>query len=102
MTVANTGNAPLTIASVDYPADFPETKGILSDCAAGQTVAVGGICTITAVFGPTASLNGATSQTLSETIKLVSNSLNGSAAEQDIPVTGTETLPVPSIALSSS
>jgi hypothetical protein len=102
ITVANTGNAPLTVGSVTYPTDFPEAKGVSGDCAAGQSVAVGGFCTITVVFSPTASLGGATSQTLSETVKLVSNSLNGSATEQDIPVTGTETLPVPTVALSSS
>jgi hypothetical protein len=102
ITVANTGNAPLTITSVTYPTDFPEATGVSGECAAGQTVAVGGFCTITVVFSPTSSLNGESSQTLSETVKLVSNSLNGSATEQDIPVTGTETLPVPTIALTSS
>jgi len=102
ITVANTGNSPLEIHSVTYPRDFPEAKGILGECAAGQTVAVGGFCTITVVFSPDAPLDGAESETLAEEIKLISNSLNGSATEQDIPVTGTETLPVPDVMLKSS
>jgi len=108
-TVVNTGNAALTISSVTYPADFPEATGVTGECAAGGTVAAGGFCTITVVFSPvtgltnpSARLDRANSQTLSETVKVISNSLNGTATEQDIPVTGVETLPVPTIALSSS
>jgi hypothetical protein len=102
ITVANTGNSALKIGSVTYSTDFPEAKGITGECAAGQTVAVGGFCSITVVFSPVAPLKDGSSQALSEKIKLVSNSLNGASTEQDIPVTGIETPLLATIVLSSS
>jgi hypothetical protein len=101
-TVVNVGNANLRISSVTYPKDFSEVEGISGECAAGQTVEVGGFCTIATVFSPVSPLDGASSQTLSEEIELSSNSLNGSKTVQVIPVSGTETLPVPAVTLKSS
>jgi hypothetical protein len=102
VNVVNTGNQPLNISAVSFPTDFPESSGAKGDCAAGTTLAVGVSCTLTIDFAPTASLNGGTTQALSENVTIASNTLNAPGTVQTIPVTGTETLPVPQTSLATS
>ncbi len=64
VSVANTGNAPLTLASIDLgnPADFVIAGGT---CSVGGSVAAGSSCTLPVAFAPSAGALGARSGSLS-------------------------------------
>ncbi len=49
ITLSSTGNSPVTISSIALTGDFVET-----DSCSGQTIAVGGTCTVSVRFAPTA------------------------------------------------
>jgi sugar lactone lactonase YvrE len=88
VTVSNLGNEPLTVSSVQYPGNFPESSLGASDCTASSSIAASESCTITIDFAPTTLKAGSASTTLSETVQLTTNTLNGSA-EQGLKVGGT-------------
>ena len=85
VTLSNTGNATLTLASITASANFGTTNA-----CAGSVVA-GGSCTINVTFSPTAT--GALAGTL--TITDNSNGVTGST--QTVNLTGTGTGPVVSL-----
>jgi hypothetical protein len=82
-TVNSSGTLPLTLSSPSYQASGQTTAGfnITTDGCAGQTVAVGGSCAITATFTPPM-----TELNAEETLTLQSNASNGS---QQIDLVGT-------------
>jgi sugar lactone lactonase YvrE len=95
ITVANVGNTTLTFSSIIYPADFPESSGVTSDCSGTGTLAAASTCTLTINFSPTSALSsGQTSTGLTETVQLTSNAVNGPGTPESISLSGTETAPV--------
>jgi hypothetical protein len=85
VSVQNIGNLPL-YPNPNYPTDFPEGAGS-SNCANGNTVVAGGICTLTVDFTPQ---TGALSPglQLNETILLDDNALNAASATQTVTLSG--------------
>ena len=79
--IQNTGNTPLTIASVVYPPDFPEAGGP-NLCAASTSLAPGQMCNVTVKFAPRST--GA----WNEQVTITDNSLNVKGAQQQIGVSG--------------
>ena len=78
----NTGNAPLNIAAVGFPAGFPEDASGAADCAAGAILAPASNCTLTIDFQPqTAGSNSAS-------VWLVDNALNVAYAKQSLSMSG--------------
>jgi hypothetical protein len=98
VVVSNIGNAVLDFSGLNYPSDFPEASGIDTDCTASTQLSTGETCTLTIDFTPSAPLGGNASELLSENVTLTTNILNGSATEQFVAVTGTETQPLPAAA----
>jgi chitobiase/beta-hexosaminidase-like protein/NHL repeat-containing protein len=94
VVVSNIGNAELKFSALSYPADFPEASGIASDCTASTQLAGGATCTLTIDFTPDEPLNGKTSELLTESVALTTNTLNTAATQQAVAVAGTETQPV--------
>ena len=98
----NTGNAPLTIASVVYPVDFPEDAvGSGSDCVAGP-LATSGVCTFFVDFKPTSAGGTGTTLNLLENVKVTANNYNQPGILFRINTTGTVTKRVSSLVLSAS
>ena len=98
----NTGNAPLTIASVVYPADFTQNAaGSGTDCVAGP-LATSGVCTFFVDFKPTSAGGTGTTVNLNESIKVTTNNDNQPGTLQRIVTSGTETKRASSLALSAS
>jgi len=88
VTLSNTGNAALTIASIAASADFGETD----NCAG--SVAAGGSCTINVTFSP------AVTGPLSGTLTITDNNNMATGSTQTVNLNGTGTAPV--VSLSSS
>ncbi|MFZ1084163.1 MAG: chitobiase/beta-hexosaminidase C-terminal domain-containing protein [Terracidiphilus sp.] len=86
--VVNIGNAPLTISSISFPADFPESTSP-GTCAAGVTLEPAGSCYIGIDFTPIAALGSSASKVLTESVAITTNAL---PAMQTISLTGTEIL----------
>jgi hypothetical protein len=83
--LSNIGNAPLTIASVTFPAPFVDNAaGMPTDCAGGNiVVASAANCQISVVFGP------ATPKQYSGTVTATDNSQGVAVATQTVAVSGT-------------
>ena len=98
----NTGNAPLTIASVVYPVDFPEDAvGSGTDCVAGP-LATSGVCTFFVDFKPTSAGGTGTTVNLLEAIKVTTDGYNRPGTLFRVALTGTETKRASSLVLSAS
>jgi sugar lactone lactonase YvrE len=98
----NTGNAPLTIASVVYPIDFTEdAAGSATDCVAGG-LASAGVCTFYVDFKPTSAGGTGTTVNLVESIKVTADNYNLPGSLFRINGTGTETKRTSVLALSAS
>jgi len=83
VTLSNTGNAALTVASIAISGDFSQTN----NC--GSSVTARGSCTISVSFTPTAA--GASTGTLTVT----DNSNGATGSTQTVSLTGTGTTPAP-------
>jgi hypothetical protein len=81
--VQNIGNQPLNFTGVSYPTDFFQADGDANACTGSTSLNAGLQCDIPIRFGPQS--GGA----LSENVTLTDNALNGSGAQQLIPVNGT-------------
>lgn len=98
----NMGTALLNV-TVSTPLDFPEPSGTSSnDGCRSAHLPPGQFCTIPIEFHPQSPLQGASLKQLSEDVAVTSNTLNLVQNAQSIPVTGTETMPLPTLTLSSS
>jgi sugar lactone lactonase YvrE len=95
--VENLGNAPLSLSAVSYPADFPESSAGTTDCAATTLLPEAWTCTLTIDFTPVAAIAAGASKTLSESVKITTNSLNAANVKSAIAVTGTEKAPPPPV-----
>ncbi len=95
VTVANIGNQKLNFWEVKYPADFPESRSGTRDCTARTSLQAGESCSLTVDFNPRAWMGPLKTISLSERVLVVSDSLNGAAAEQAITVSGKEVSPGP-------
>jgi len=101
VTVQNVGNTTMTFSAVGYPSDFPEAHGVSGDCSSNASLPVEGACTLTIDFTPQ-SINGNNQSTqLSETVSITTNSLNPSGTVQAIAVSGIETTPKATTALTT-
>jgi hypothetical protein len=102
VTVTNFGNEPLNITAVAYPSDFPEAAGTVGDCVPGISLAVNGACTLTIDFTPIAAPGSTTPNNLSESVSITTNTLNTTATQQNIAVSGLESInqPAPAPVLS--
>ena len=90
VTVINDGNANLAFSALSYPKDFPEAKGVGTDCTASSLVAAGTGCTLSIGFAPQLSSPSGTATALSESVGLTTNSLNAATA-QSLGINGTVT-----------
>lgn len=95
VNVTNIGNAELKFSALSYPADFLESAGISGVCTASTLLPGSETCFLPIDFKPQQSLGGKTSQTLIESVKLTTDTLNTTATPAVISVSGTETAPVP-------
>jgi sugar lactone lactonase YvrE len=103
VTVENIGNAPLDFSAVTYPADFPEAgSGKSTDCTANSSLTSGADCSLTIDFHPVAPLGTKMSLLLQESVGITTNNGNVAKNAQQVAVSGTETLPVPTVTLSAS
>ena len=102
VTVSNLGTAPLNFSAVSYPTDYSEAGTGSSDCTPTTSLQAGQTCTLTIEFLPTTSLGGNTSLLLNEAVSISTNTLNTTATQQSIPVSGTEVLPGGSVYLDVS
>ncbi len=90
VTVSNLGDGPLSVLSIHYPGNFPESSLGGSDCTQATTLAAGESCTITVDFSPASGTKLTADQlTMADKLELTTNSLNGIAVEQQIPMAGT-------------
>ena len=99
VTVQNIGNATLAFSALSYPADFPESLGVPSDCTAQSTLAPESGCTLTIDFAPLTELSSNQPKSLAENLTVTTNSVTGST--QSLAVTGTEASPTISVALTA-
>lgn len=108
VVLTNTGNSPLTISGIKAVATSGTTSTTTdftinsskSACTSTTTLAAGQNCTINLTFTPAANdSNG----TVTGTLTVTDNTLNGSSATQSIPLTGIAKFLIPtSIALTST
>jgi hypothetical protein len=89
LTLANSGNAAMTLTAVSYPADFPEASGATGDCRMGS-LAVNARCTLTVDFRPQAAGAAGASVPLSESVTVSASQWSAPLA---IAVGGTENIP---------
>ena len=75
-SVQNTGNVATSVASIAYPADFPEASAS-SSCVSGTALAIGSGCSLPVEFAPQAA------GTLNESVSL---GIMASGSEQTFPV----------------
>jgi hypothetical protein len=94
VTVSSFGNEPLNISAVSYPLDFPEVSAAVGDCASGASLPASESCTLTIDFSPIAAL-GATPNELKESVSVTTNTLNTTATQQNVAVSGLESLNQP-------
>lgn len=99
VTVQNAGNATLAFSAVNYPADFPETTGVASDCTSQSSFAPGTTCTMSVAFKPSAALSTTQPTPLAENATITTNSLG--ASTQNIALSGTEAPSVVAVVLSA-
>jgi hypothetical protein len=85
VTVANDGNAALTFSAFAYPADFPEASGNPNACTSSTSLTSGQACDLPISFSPK------TGGSLSESLTLTDNNLNGTNVQQSITATGSAT-----------
>ena len=102
VTVSNLGNENLAFSQVSYPLDFPEVPGIAGDCTGSTSLAAAKSCTLTIDFAPLADLGGAASAALSENASVATNTLNTTATEQQIGLSGSELQATPTVTLTAS
>jgi subtilase family serine protease len=95
VTVENAGNAALNFSAVSFPSSFPESSQQTTDCAATTSLPANGSCTLTVNFSPLVA------GTLSGSLVLTDNALNGAPSTQSILLTGTG-IPAPSFTLAAS
>jgi hypothetical protein len=93
VTISNLGTEPLKFSAIHYPEAFPESKQWTEGrCSDSTTLAAGAACTIVVDFSPQHDPGGdQPAKTLNDKIEVFTNSLNGQATKQIIPVTGTKT-----------
>jgi streptogramin lyase len=85
VVLQNDGNQPLNLSGLSYPADFPENTaagGSETLCTATTSLHAGQLCYLPVNFTP------AQAGTLHEVVT-ITDTLNGSAAKQKIPLSGT-------------
>jgi hypothetical protein len=87
-TLANFGNASLTVSSVSVPTDFPQVTGNLSDCAASFSLAASSACNFRIEFDPQ------TTGAKSESLVVTDNNLNVTSTTQTMSLSGTSTAAV--------
>ncbi|HEY2468940.1 MAG TPA: Ig-like domain repeat protein [Terracidiphilus sp.] len=101
IVVQNDGNASLNFSALVYPADFPESPGVTTDCTSSTSLVAGAACSLSIDFNP-ASLSGTAQSTLlSEDVTLKTNSLNLAPSTLAVPVSGTEIAPLAAVTLSA-
>ena len=100
--ILNIGNKPLTLAAINYPADFSQGSGDANECTGTTTLSVGQECDVLADFAPQ---HGGL---LSENITLTDNTLNLTGAQQSMMASGNAvvlaalTSPMPATSLSGT
>jgi hypothetical protein len=94
VTVTNPGSTAMTFSAISYPADFPEANGVKGDCAVSAPLAGGQSCTLSIDFSPVTSLGSNTSQVLTESVTISTNTPEAGTSTQTIAVTGTEIQPI--------
>ncbi|HEX4321461.1 MAG TPA: MBG domain-containing protein [Acidobacteriaceae bacterium] len=82
--VQNIGNQPISISSLSYPADFPESQGVSTPCLTNSSVSPGEFCEMGVVFTPQKS--GAP---LKEAVQITTSTASSLQCEVTIDVTGT-------------
>jgi sugar lactone lactonase YvrE len=103
VTVANIGNEELEISGVDYPLDFPESSAAaLNGCGSATILAAGAACTLAVDFSPVAVEGTKTTFALSETVSLITNTLNKANTLERVALAGTETKLAPALTLKAS
>ena len=102
VTIANIGNTALNFSAVSYSYDFPEAIGYPSDCTSSTALTAGGTCTLSIEFFPTAALGTNSSLMVNESVTVITNNLNSTAASQVFPVEGTELEPAATVQLTAS
>jgi hypothetical protein len=90
VTVSNLGNEDLKFSATSFPTDFPEIKGIATDCTSKTVLAGGESCTLTVDFKPAEPLGSAKSKKLQELLTVTTNTLNSKVATQKVALAGTE------------
>jgi hypothetical protein len=95
VTIENIGNQDIIISKTAYGKDFPENSGVSTDCPHAGTVSAGTSCTLSINFSPLLVSVAGPSTSLSESVSLTDNNLNGTNVMQSISVSGTETAPGP-------
>ena len=105
VTLLNSGNAPLALSGIDYPADFTPFPYLdappASDCFLGQSVASRQTCNLFIDFSPEQPLNGKTSIAIKEAVTLDTNA-PVAGTPKSISVAGIETRPTGTLTLFAS
>ena len=97
ITVTNDGNEALQFSDLGYPADFPESSGVSTDCTSSSSVAGGASCTLSIDFAPLSSSITGTVTPLSERISFTDNNLNVSDTVQQVATTGNAVFQPPAL-----
>lgn len=87
IAIANNGNQPLSISSINYPPDFAEPVGLESECPSPSQLNAGESCTLHIDFAPQIS-GDPSSSPLSESVSIIDNNLNVANAVQNTAVYG--------------
>ncbi len=95
VAIQNTGNASLSLSGLSVAANFGQVDGSGNpeDCTASLSLASGGACNLSLSFTPT------TAGSISGSVALTDNALNGNPATQTISLSGTATDTVASFSI---
>ena len=92
ITISNLGNARLRFESIEYPADFRESKQGAGHCKSHSWLKPGEVCTVVIEFAPIACPgDGSSTEVLHERVNIRTDTLNRPDELQTIELTGTVT-----------
>jgi sugar lactone lactonase YvrE len=96
-TVTNIGDLPLVFSAIPaYTTDFSENTGDTNLCASGTSLAAGEDCDVSVEFTPQSV------GSLSDSVTLTNNNLNGTNATENVAVSGTGTITTTTTVLAAS
>ncbi|HTJ28966.1 MAG TPA: FN3 associated domain-containing protein [Acidobacteriaceae bacterium] len=90
ITITNSGNLPLDVAAVTFPEAFQAAPSGGGSCLSLPTLPPSDSCTINVIFRPIGYTGSGDSATVTESLKITTNTGNVAGTKQSISLTGVE------------